>query len=60
MPLTIVNGAWKRYPDYINRVKNGENIRLYWPWPEKSNNDITYRFTVCQLNDKLPVGILKK
>lgn len=44
----------------INRVKNGENIRPYWPWPEKSNNDITYRFTVCQLNDKLPVGILKK
>ena len=55
MPLTIVNGAWKRYPDY-NRVKNGENIRPYWPWPEKSNNDITYPFTVCQLNDKLPVG----
>ena len=57
MPLTIVNGAWKRYPDY-NRVKKGENIHPYWPWPEKSNNDITYRFTVCQLNDKLPVGIL--
>ena len=57
MPLTIVNGAWKRYPDY-NRVKKGENIHPYWPWPEKSNNDIIYRFTVCQLNDKLPVGIL--